>query len=70
MNVLEFIKKNILKIVTVPVVISAGSFALLLVQSLSDGVISDEELHSLIQAGSGIELVFLAVIMAVLKVRK
>ena len=70
MKILEWIKDNILKIAAVPVVVSSGNFILLLVQSMSDGVITDEELHALIKVGSGIELICLVAVMGVLKIRK
>lgn len=70
MNIIEWIKNNVMKIITVPVVISTGNFAVLLVQSLSDGVITEDELHMLIKAGSGIQLVCLALVMGVLKIKK
>ena len=70
MKIFEWIKDNIIKIASVPVVVSSGNFILLFIQSISDGVITNEELHSLIEIGSGIEIICLAAVMAVLKIRK
>lgn len=67
---LEFLKTHLMKFLTVPVFLNALNFSLLLLQALSDGVLSDEEILKLIHASTGIQLVFLAIVMALLKKRK
>lgn len=67
---IDWLETHILKLIGIPVTLNVVKFALLLVQSLSDGVITDDELHSLMQLGSGVELIVLVIVMAVLKVKK
>lgn len=67
---LDWIQENLDKLVTVPVFSNIGTFALVLVQSLSDGVVTDDELHAIVQASSGLTLFMLTLVLAVLKFRK
>ncbi len=65
----DFFEKHLGKFVGGTTILSSVNFVTLLVSSLSDGIITDEELHALIQASSGIQVVVLVVIMAFLKSR-
>ncbi len=69
MDLLQFLEKNLNRILTVPVIISLMHFILLLIQSLSDGILTNEELHALIQGTSGINIVILGFVMIVLKLK-
>lgn len=67
--ILNWLANNLTKVIGVPVVVNSMSFLALLFQSLSDGVIDETELHNLLTAGSGIDLIVLVFVMAVMKVR-
>jgi len=69
-SLLEWLKENVAKIVAVPVLINSFEFAMLFLESIKDGVIDDRELHALMQVGDSVSLIFLAIAMAVLKLRK
>lgn len=60
-------KKHLFKLITIPAIISALNFIVLILQSVSDGVITDQELHALIKASSGIDIIFLVIAITLLK---
>lgn len=69
-NIYNWIGKNIGKAIGVPIVLNSVEFILMLAHSLSDGVISHDELEALLKAGDGINLAFLAIVLAYLKFKK
>lgn len=66
-RVQELVNKHALKAVSVTTLLSGGNFLIMLLQALADGKITDEELHQLITASSGIETLVLAVVIYFLR---
>lgn len=68
-DLLRSAKNNVSKVVAIPAFVSSVQFLILLVQAASDGVIDDNELHQLMTAGSGINLIVLLLVYAILKLK-
>lgn len=62
-----FIQEFPVLTMAVPSLISAGSFIVHLVSSLSDGVIDANELNTLLASANGIETIILVAVMYALK---
>ena len=58
------------KILWIPLIVSTGTFALNVVNALSDGKIDDYEFHKLTQGASSVEIVALVIVMALLKIKR
>jgi hypothetical protein len=58
------------KIMWIPLIMSSTTFVANLIIAASDGVISDDEFHSLIQQSTGGQMVVLIAIMGLLKLKK
>jgi len=70
MKLLKWLKTNVMKVVALPIALSSLQFLALLIQSLGDGMVDDNELHAMLQAGNSTSLFFLALVMAILKLNK
>jgi hypothetical protein len=70
MDWMNWVKNNLGKVVAVPITINTIEFAVLFLQSIQDGVITDEELHQMMQVGSGVSLIFLTAVLGFLKLKK
>lgn len=64
-----WVENDVGKALSIPTIISAGTFLMNLVQSLRDGVLSHDEIQNLIQSSSGIETLILGVAMLIWKKR-
>jgi hypothetical protein len=69
-DLLKMIEKHIGKAIGIPFALNGIQFLLMLLHATSDGVIDHEELEGLLQAGSGIQMVLLAGVMAYLKLKR
>lgn len=67
MKLIDWVKDNLGKVVAVPLAFNGLEFFALLFDALRDGVVSDAELHALMKAGDSVNMIFLAVVLAVLK---
>lgn len=67
MNILDMIKEHAKPLIAVPAILNGGNFLIMLLQSVSDGVITDQELHNLMQASSGLNIVILGIVMLIMK---
>jgi hypothetical protein len=67
---LDWLKNNLNHAVTVPLLLSTANFGLLLFESLMDGVITDNELHQLMQTSSGINMIILCGVLAIIKIKR
>lgn len=69
-SLLKLIEKNAGKTVGIPFIISTLQFLLMLLHAMSDGIIDHQELEALLQAGNGVQMVFLALAIGYLQFRK
>ncbi len=66
----NLIEAHLGKAIGIPLGLNTIQFLLMLVNAISDGVLSHEELEALMKAGNGITLVLLALVMAYMKFKK
>ena len=69
-KIMNYLTAHAKSAIAIPAAISGFEFMALLIQSASDGVISEQELHALLKAGSGFNFVILAIVLAYLHYRK
>lgn len=62
-KIVAWIKKNPIKSLVVPTAISSMTFVINLIEALSDGNLSQKELHMLLTSANGIESIALIAIM-------
>jgi len=67
---LDWLRKNVSKVVAIPLAINSVEFLMLFLKSIQDGIIDDKELMALMQLGDSLTLIFLTLAMALLKLRK
>lgn len=70
-KLLPWLKKNCEKLLSIPLLLSTIVFTVnVYTATLDDGVITDQEFRQLTESASGVDMVILAVVMAVLKIKK
>ena len=70
LNLLLKMKDNVGKIMWLPLLMSSTTFIANMILAMSDGTISDDEFHTIIQQANGWEMIILAAIMGLLKIKK
>jgi hypothetical protein len=68
--VLNILVQHYGKILGLAAVIGSGTFFSNLMLDLSNGTVTDDQFHSLLSQASGVQLVLLGIVMAVIKLRK
>ena len=67
---MDWLKNNVFKAIGLPLGMSILTFGGTLINALADGVITDEELHTLVQSASGVEMVILMGVYWLVKKQK
>ena len=66
----NFVEKNLGKAITIPIALNGLEFLMMLIHSMSDGVIDHSELEALLKVGDGVSILLLTLVMGYLKFKK
>lgn len=65
--IVDWVKSNLQKVLLVPAAISGLEFIVNLLNAASDGVITREELHTLVNVATPVEVVSIGLVMLALR---